>query len=185
MTDSLPVPNRDSIERSEVLKRFFADRTHQNGEMLRMKAASPRQPIPVSVDRVRMIRRSIRCFIFGLMGAVPLFGLGAAVLALRLRRQLAEETGEPPGPKEMFGCTVAFSVLAAISLCFKQAGIILGLAILLTALQCYLMFRHYRRTGPVEWNPARHLVYWGASLACAGLNLSSAIILLSLAALAR
>jgi hypothetical protein len=146
---------------------------------------TPLPPIPVSVDRVRMIRRSIRCFIFGLMGAVPLFGLGAAVLALRLRRRLAEETGEPAGPKGMQGCAVVFFVLSAISLCFGQAGIILALAILLTVLQGWLMFRHYRRAGPLEWNPARHLVYWGAGLACAGLNLSSAIILMSLAALAR
>ena len=90
---------------------------------------------------------------FGLIGAVPLFGVGAAVLALVLRRQLAEETGEPAGPKGMYRCAVVFLVLAAVSLCFGQAGIILALAILLTLLQGHLLFRHYRRAGPLEWNP--------------------------------
>ena len=52
---------------------------------------TPGLPAPVSVDRVRLIRRSIRCFVFGLMGAVPLLGLGMACLALLLGRCLVPE----------------------------------------------------------------------------------------------
>jgi hypothetical protein len=132
-----------------------------------------------------MIRRSIRCFLFGLAGTIPIFGLGAAVLALRLQRQLAQETGEPPGPKGITTCLGIFLLLSAILLCCDQPEIVLALAFLLCALQSWLVFRHYCRTEPVESNPARHLAYWGAGLACAGLNLSSTIVLLSIAAIAR
>jgi hypothetical protein len=137
-------------------------------------------PLPVSVDRVGMIRRSMRCFVFGLIGAVPLFGLGMACLALRLWRQLAEETGEPA--RLAWGNTsfIVFSCLATVLLLFfDQAGLVLALGFLLSPLQGWLLFRQYRRTKPVVWNPARHLVYWGAGLALAGLNLSGTIILLA------
>jgi hypothetical protein len=32
--------------------------------------------------------------------------------------------------------------------------------------------RQYYRFEPPEWNPARHLLYWGVGLACAGNVLS-------------
>jgi hypothetical protein len=137
-------------------------------------------PAPVSADRVRLIRRSMRCFVFGLMGAVPLLGLGMACLALLLGRQVAQETGEPVRTAGVNGCAAAFFALAAALLCFDQTSLVLALAILLSALQGYLLFREYRRTEPAQWNPARHLVWWGAGLALAGLNLSSIIILLGL-----
>lgn len=52
--------------------------------------------MPPSPDRVRTIRRSTRCFAFGIMGMTPLLGMGAAWLALRLWRQLAEESKAHP-----------------------------------------------------------------------------------------
>ena len=141
--------------------------------------------MPVSADRVRLIRRSMRCFVFGLMGAVPLLGLGMACLALLLGRQVAQETGEPVRTAGVNGCAVAYFALAVVLLCFDQTGLVLALAILLSALQGYLLFREYRRTNPAQWNPARHLVYWGAGLALAGLNLSSTILLLGILAVIR
>jgi hypothetical protein len=137
---------------------------------------------PVSVDRVRLIRRSMRCFAFGLMGAVPLFGLGPACLALRLQQQLAEETGETPplAGAEMVALAVVAFMLAVVLLCYGQAGMVLGMGILLSALQGYGWFRQYQRAEPRLWNPARHLVFWAAALAWAGLILSSTIIMLSL-----
>lgn len=145
-----------------------------------MNPLSPLPEVPVSADRVRLIRRSMRCFVFGLMGVVPLLGLGMACLALLLHRQVAQETGEPVRTAGVYGCAVAYFVLAAVLLCLDQTGLVLALAILLSALQGYWLFREYRRTEPVQWNPARHLVYWGAGLALAGLNLSSIILLLGI-----
>lgn len=146
-------------------------------------ALPPRLPPTVSVDRVRLIRRSMRCFVFGLMGAVPLLGLGPACLALRLQRQVAEESGEPVrlDAVEMAAIAAVAFIVAVVLLCWNQAGMVLALGVLLAALQGAWWFRHFHRTEPRQWNPARHLVFWAAALAWAGLILSSIIILLSLA----
>ena len=77
-----------------------------------MKPVLPAPPNRPSVDRVRMIRRSIRCFVFGAVGAVPLFGLGTAFLALRLQRELARESGVPARAPWMDGSSViAFALM--------------------------------------------------------------------------
>jgi hypothetical protein len=146
---------------------------------------SPRMPAPAALDRVRMIRRSMRCFVFGLMGIVPLFGLGTAWLALRLWREVAEETGEPA---RLSGANWNFiaAFMAAVALLFYNGppwysvltDLVLAAGILLPARQGWLLVRQYGRVEPLEWNPARHLVYWGAGLAYAGLVLSSLIIMI-------
>jgi len=142
-------------------------------------------PVPPSVDRVRMIRRSMRCFVFGVVGAVPLFGLGTAFLALRLQRELARETGVPARAAWMDGSSVIAFALMLFFLLLDQAGPVLALAFLLCAVQGLLLFRQYRLTEPADWNPARHLAWWGAGLAHAGLNLSSTIIILGVWAAIR
>ena len=38
-------------------------------------------------DRIRLIERSLRCFVFGLLSLVPLIGLGLVFLAIRLHWQ--------------------------------------------------------------------------------------------------
>lgn len=148
---------------------------------------SPELPAPVSVDRVRMIRRSMRCFVFGLMGVVPLLGLGPACLTLRLQRQLAEESGEPVrlAGAEMAAIAVVAFMLAVVLLCYDQAGIVLAMGVVLSAGQGCWWFRQYQRAEPRPWNPARHLVFWAAGLAYAGLILSSTIIMLSLGSFLR
>lgn len=148
---------------------------------------SPGLPAPASVDRVRMIRRSMRCFVFGLMGAVPLLGLGPACLALWIQKELAEESGEPAplGGTKMIAISIAAFIVAVVLLAWDQAGLVLAMGFLLPALQGYWLLRQYQRTEPPRWNPARHLVYWGAGLALAGLDLSSTIILLGLWAAIR
>jgi len=132
------------------------------------------------VDRVRMIRRSMRCFVFGLMGVIPLLGLGPACLALLLRRELAEETGESSQLTVANISSAAAFFLAVILLAGGQDGLVLALGFLLAALQGGLLFGQYRRTEPLEWNPARHLVWWGAGLAYGGLILSALVILLNI-----
>jgi hypothetical protein len=133
------------------------------------------------VDRVRIIRRSIRCFVFGWIAAVPLLGIGAAFLALRLRRQVAAETGGPARLTGVNECSFVAFVAAFMVLCYgRQPGLLLALGFLLSALEAYLLFRQYVRTEPVEWNPARQLAWWGAGLAYAGLNFSATLILLGI-----
>jgi len=39
------------------------------------------------VDRIRLIERSLRCFVFALLSLLPLIGLGLALLAIRLHWQ--------------------------------------------------------------------------------------------------
>ncbi len=117
---------------------------------------SPQPPAPESVDRVRLIHRSMRCFVYGLMGVVPLFGLGMACLALLLQRQVSEETGEPAGLAGAKRCSIAALALALALLGCGQAGLVLALGILLCGLQSYLLFRQYQRAEPRQWNPARH-----------------------------
>jgi hypothetical protein len=149
--------------------------------------SSPGLPAPASVDRVRLIRRSMRCFVFGLLGAVPLLGLGPACLALWIQKDLAEESGEPAplGGTEMVAISIGAFIVAVVLLACDHAGLVLAMGFLLPALEGYWLLRQYQRAEPRRWNPARHLVYWGAGLACAGLVLSSTIILLVLGAAFR
>jgi len=144
-------------------------------------------PALESVDRVRLIRRSMRCFVYGWLGAVPLFGLGMACLTLRLWRELAQETGDlPPLARgEMVAIAVVAFVLAVVFLCCDLPVLVLVMGVLLSALQGYGWFLQYQRAAPRQWNPARHLLYGGAALAGAGLVLSSTIILLCLQSAAR
>jgi hypothetical protein len=127
----------------------------------------------------------MRCFVFGLMGVIPLFGMGMACLALLLRRELAEETGEPLHLTWANHSSTAAFFLAVILLACGQDGLVLALGILLAALQAGLLFGQYRRIEPLEWNPARHLVWWGAGLAYAGLILSSLVLLLNVGSALR
>jgi len=159
---------------------------------------SPELPA-VSVDRVRMIRRSMRCFVFGILGIVPILGMGTAALALRLWREVAEETGEPArltGSRRYAIAALALTVAILgydvaglklsktrhlsteeINLYYSHAGLLVVMGILLAARQAWLFFQQYRRVEPREWNPARHLAYWGVGLAYTGLILSSALII--------
>jgi hypothetical protein len=44
-------------------------------------------------DRIRLIERSLRCFVFGLLSLMPLIGLGLALLAIRLHWQTWADSG--------------------------------------------------------------------------------------------
>ncbi len=143
----------------------------------------PLKPPPAPVDRVRVINRSMRCFIFGIVGIVPWFGIGMACLAFKLFLEVAEETGEAVKVYPLFITTV--SGLAVCSVCFVEGMpdqvLIAGLAML--ALQFFFLRQQYARNAPSEWNAARHLVYWGIAMANLGIVLSAAVALLVIYAL--
>lgn len=128
--------------------------------------------IPVSVDRVRMIRRSMRCFVFGIFGAIPFFGLGLAWVALKSQRQLSRETGDNIPIRLPCLMSIACLELMIMFLRLDLEFLALVSAVLSLGVPLVLIQRQYRRFEPAEWNPARHLAYWGVGLACAGIVLS-------------
>jgi hypothetical protein len=143
-----------------------------------MSAAAIQPPELPPIDRVRLIRRSIRCFLFGLVGAIPCFGLGMAWLAFKLYRDIAAETGERVTLYPLF-FTSAFGLCVGIAyFAIDLPGVVLGDAIGVLGFQTLFILRQYRSNAPAEWNPARHLMYWGLGLANAGLNLSAVVVIL-------
>jgi uncharacterized BrkB/YihY/UPF0761 family membrane protein len=67
-----------------------------------------------SQDRVGIIRRSLRCLAFGIAGVIPFIGFVPALLAMRLYRQVAGETGEHWSHALMYwfwGISLVFLVL--------------------------------------------------------------------------
>jgi hypothetical protein len=150
-----------------------------------MNQALPLPPSArVSVDRVRIIRQSKRCFIFGVMGTVPLFGLGAAWLSLRLWRQVASETGEPRPSSRLAKWFIVALVVALARFYFNGPAsyflledMALAIGIVLPLRRGYGLLKQYRQAEAREWNPARRLLYWGAWLGYSGLAISSSILL--------
>jgi hypothetical protein len=147
-------------------------------------AAIEPAPLPPP-DRVRMINRSVRCFIFGLVGAIPCFGMGMVWLAFKLYRDIAAETGEkvilfPLHLTSLAGLAVAVS-------CFISdlPDGILADALVFLGLQFVFLRRQYLKNAPAEWNPARHLMYWGLGLANVGLLLTAAVVLLVIRAVSQ
>ena len=143
-----------------------------------MSAAVHEPPPLPPIDRVRLIRRSIRCFIFGLVGAIPCLGLGMVWLAFKLYRDIAAETGERAQLYPLF-LTSAAGLYMGVACCANDLPDgALAAAIVVLGLQLLFIRRQYRKNAPAEWNPARHLVYWGLGLANFGLIFSAVVVLL-------
>ena len=67
------------------------------------------------MDKVRVIERSLRCFIAGCLSLVPLLGLIPAVIAIVLAHQVRNETGQAWNPARgylIWGSALAWSGLA-------------------------------------------------------------------------
>jgi hypothetical protein len=140
--------------------------------------SSPPSPAPAPVDRVRMIRRSTRCFVFGIFGAIPFFGLSLAWLAFRLQRQLARDTGDRIDTTPLYLMSAVALELLVLFLSLELVFLALASATLCLCLPLFLIQRQYRRAEPPEWNPARPLVYWGIGLAYTGVILSGIILVI-------
>ena len=119
--------------------------------------------------RARLIRRSIRCLIFGAIGAVPILGLGGVWLTLSWWKRIAEETGESASLRSVWSCLGAgclfgtgFSVIG-----LESVSILVLLAAQVGA--AILLRRAYLSRAPAKWNPARHFCYYGVGLAIWGL----------------
>lgn len=145
-----------------------------------MSAAVIESPPRAPVDRVRLIRRSIRCFLFGLVGAIPCAGLGMVWLAFKLYRDIAAETREPVKIYPLF--LTSFSGLyVGVACCANHLPDgVLADAVVALGLQIMFIRQQYRKNEAAEWNPARHLMYWGMALANAGLIFSAALVILAI-----
>ena len=144
-----------------------------------MSAAAIQPPPLPPIDQVRLIRRSVRCFIFGLVGAIPCFGLGMAWLAFKLYRDIAAETGEPVKLYPLFLTSISGLYMGVACCANNLLSGALADALVVLGLQFLFIRRQYRNNAPAEWNPARHLMYWGLGLANAGLILSAVVIVLT------
>lgn len=128
----------------------------------------PRSPsAPARLDPAlaeRQIRRSLRGFVYGLIGLVPLAGLGTAILARRLFRQTRQELGahRPATVLDACGGVLTLAVLmhrwpgsGMVILVFLEAS--LGLSALWYASE-------YRRRPQPDSNPASSYLFLGAAL---------------------
>jgi len=131
---------------------------------------------PVPADRVRVINRSVRCFIFGVIGAIPCFGLSMAWLAFKLFRETAVETGERVNLIPLQFCSFSLIVAAAFTP-WEIPNILVTYGLLMVGFQILFLRQQYLKNAPPEWNPARHLLYWGIGLANMGVLLSAAAVL--------
>lgn len=121
-----------------------------------------------SVDMIRMIRRSRRCGLFGLIGAVPVIGLGLAWQALRLYSQVSAEMGEDWRPPRLYVYwIIALSFMAAFNGLFGFLGAFSVFGIFV-GLQTWHLWRSFPETNGPIWNPGRRHMRWGITFAYAG-----------------
>jgi len=114
----------------------------------------------------------MRCFVFGLLGLVPFFGVGFAYQALRLRRAISLEIGdawEPP-PVYCYWVMGLIAVITAWSWLNPTANAVLFILVL--GVQTWHCWRSFAGTREVTWNPGRCQLLWGVIFAYAGLGLS-------------
>ena len=129
-------------------------------------------PPPASIDMVRVIRRSIRCFVFGVIGLVPLFGAGFAYQALRLRRavSLDLEDGWKPPPVYLYWLLGTVALLAADAGIGVPGDVVVCVVIL--GIQSWQCYRCFDRASTPVWNPGQRELLWGVLLAQVGLALT-------------
>lgn len=143
-----------------------------------MSAPVIQPPPPLPPDRIRLIRRSVRCFLFGLVGAIPCVGLGMVWLAIKLYRDIAAETGEKVKLYPLYVTSASgLFVAGTCFVCDLPDGLLADVVVMLL-LQFLFILRQYRKNAPAEWNPARHLMYWGLGLANFGLLFSAAVVMI-------
>lgn len=128
--------------------------------------------VPGSIDQVRVIRRSRRCFIYGAIGLVPVLGTGLAVQALRLRDDVAAEVGERWAPPPILWLWLGgWVVLWGADAQFGFSGaLVAGMALL--GAQSWMVWRQAGSDPEAVWNPGRPMLVLGTLFAYAGLSAS-------------
>ena len=66
-------------------------------------------------DRIRLIERSLRCFVFGLLSLIPLLGLPFAILAVSWHLKVWSEFGREWNPARLYlGCGYGLAWLGGL-----------------------------------------------------------------------
>jgi hypothetical protein len=135
------------------------------------QASDIQPPAPLhakSVDMIRVIRRSVRCFLFGLIGVVPLIGHGLAWQSLRLCDEVMTEMGTNwPRPPLWAYWMIGLGAMLILDYFFGLIGAFTAFGMFL-GLQTFHLWRSFPASATPIWNPGRRHVLWGIALAYAG-----------------
>jgi hypothetical protein len=137
-----------------------------------------------SIDTVRLLRSSVRCLLFGLIGLVPILGAGLAWQAMTMGRELLEETGEAWDWEPFLLLWVTGSMCVALLAPFLGLGMILLLWAWMTAGHSCLFARRFREGAPPLFNGARREAFAGMALGMAGVGGSVMLVALLFSRLA-
>ncbi len=138
-----------------------------NFEMTRIRTEPQKILAAKSLDMARVIRQSIRCFVFGALGAIPVIGVGLAIQALRLQKGVLAELEQPWKPPPLYWYwLIALLYLWAYGELFGPGGA-LSIFIIFAGLQTYHLWRSFPPTEP-RWNPGERHLFWGVALAYFG-----------------
>jgi hypothetical protein len=114
----------------------------------------------------------MRCFAFGLIGLVPVLGIGLAVQALRLQQRIAFEMKDSwKAPPVYVYWLLGIALLWAVDTHFGSIGD-LTMALLVLAAQSFHIWRSFGLSPHRVWNPGRPQLTWGVICAYAGVSLS-------------
>ncbi|HUL51300.1 MAG TPA: hypothetical protein VLU94_01820 [Candidatus Nitrosotalea sp.] len=80
-------------------------------------------------ERIRLIERSLRCFVYGWFSLIPLLGLGMAVTALGLHFKTWADTGDSWNPARRY--LFAGFILAWIGVLISIGGLALFVLVLI------------------------------------------------------
>ena len=74
------------------------------------------------MNRIRLIERSLRCFVLGWVGLVPLLGLGPAVMAITLFLEIRRENATEWNPAGRY--LLAGVVLGSLGILVPTLGLL-------------------------------------------------------------
>jgi hypothetical protein len=120
-----------------------------------------------SVDIVT-VRRSFRCFWFGLLGLVPIIGVGLAWQALRLSGQMVS-----PFTMTIWGTLALATPFLFVSVNWPPIAVA---ALMVAVIDASVDFRRSRATQSGAWNPAQAWAWTGVMLARSGLGFTAVLI---------
>jgi hypothetical protein len=120
-------------------------------------------------EMIRLIHRSVRCFVLGLAGAVPVLGIFAAFQAIRLFQSITRETGEAVRWKDFYRLWVLGIGFATLLFPLESPAQSLALMIGFGLLQLLILRQAESARVARSWNPARRHLYWGMALAHFGI----------------
>jgi hypothetical protein len=138
-------------------------------------------PLGDYAEKVSVIRRSMRCLVYSILGSVPCLGLPIAIQAASLHRQVARETGEAWRLRTVVLVWLFQFPIVLIGRSWRimhHASAFAGIVFLIW--MSILFWGQFRRTQPRLWNPGRTWLFWGGWLAWTNLVLFVQILLFAL-----